>query len=64
MVAVYGVSNVTGCSCKAVQANRGCWHAATLAIVENAVNVHTLPTPRRYTAAQVAQAQADIDELF
>ena len=55
---VYRVSNVHGCSCPAGVKGIPCWHAATLDIIIQANSRRVtfpapLPTPRRYTAAQV-----------
>jgi hypothetical protein len=33
---VHRVSTVSGCSCEAGQASKACWHAATVAIIEQA----------------------------
>lgn len=63
---VHRVSNLHGCGCEAGQAQRPCWHAALVEIIEEA-QIHTMPTFVRDRAAILARqaaAEAELMECF
>lgn len=62
---VHRVDWVAGCGCEAGQAQRPCWHAALVEIVEQA-QIHAMPSFIRDRAVyeRQAAAQAALDELY
>ncbi len=63
---VHRVSNLHGCNCEAGQANRPCWHALLVEIIEEA-QIRCVPTFVRERAAILARqaaAQAALDECY
>lgn len=62
---VHRVDWVRGCNCEAGQAQRPCWHACLVEIVEQA-QIRTLPSflQKQHAAERYQAARAALDECF
>ncbi len=54
----------SGCSCKAGQHGRRCWHMAAFTLIQRAAELALTPAKPRQTDEQYATAVAACDDLF
>ena len=50
---VHRISNLNGCGCEAGRANKECWHALLLSVIEHAAQ-HSVRMADRLSAARAA----------
>jgi hypothetical protein len=61
---IHRISHLSGCSCESGLKGRVCWHASSIAIIEEAQR-YTMPAlPMGDKIARARRALAEINELF